>query len=102
MIDLAKTDEQKKLIQLVVHDANDYSRPFAVPPGTPQERVDILRNAFQETMKDKEFLAEVEKMNLTLDPATGDELAAAISGWAKLDQTTKAKLKEILFKAEGK
>jgi len=102
MIDLAKTDEQKKLIQLVVHDANDYSRPFAVPPGTPQERVDILRNAFQEAMKDREFLAEVEKMNLTLDPATGDELATAISGWAKMDQATKAKLKEVLFKAEGK
>jgi hypothetical protein len=102
MIDLAKTDEQKKLVQLVVHDANDYSRPFAVPPGTPSDRVEILRKAFQDTMKDKEFLAEVEKMQLTLDPATGDELATAVASWAKLDQATKGKLKEILFKAEGK
>jgi hypothetical protein len=53
-------------------------------------------------MKDKEFLAEVEKMQLTLDPATGDELATAVASWAKLDQATKGKLKEILFKAEGK
>ncbi len=102
MIDLARTDEQKKLIQLVVHDANDYSRPFAVPPGTPSDRVEFLRKAFQETMKDKEFLAEVDKMQLTLDPATGDELATAVASWAKMDQTTKAKLKDILFKAEGK
>ena len=102
MIDLAKTDEQKKLVQLVVHDANDYSRPFAVPPGTPNDRVEILRKAFQDTTKDKEFLAEVDKMQLTLDPATGDELTTAVASWAKMDQTTKAKLKDILFKGEGK
>jgi tripartite-type tricarboxylate transporter receptor subunit TctC len=98
MIDFAKTDEQKKFVQIVIHYANDYSRPFAVPPGTPKERVDILRKAFQETMKDGEFLAEVEKMQLTLDPTTGDDLAAAVAGSAKLDAATKAKLKDILFK----
>jgi tripartite-type tricarboxylate transporter receptor subunit TctC len=102
MIDLAKTEEQKKLVELVVHDANDYSRPFAVPPGTPKERVEILRKAYQDTMKDKEFLAEVDKMHLTLDPTTGDELTTAVASWAKLDQATKGKLKDILFKGEGK
>ena len=98
MIDQAKTDEQKKFVQIVAHYANDYSRPFAVPPGTPKERVDILRKAFQETMKDGEFLAEVEKMQMTLDPTSGDEMAAAVADSAKLDATTKAKLKDILFK----
>jgi len=102
MIEFAKTDEQKKLIEVVIHDPNDYSRPFAVPPGTPKDRVDILRSAFAETMKDKEFLAEIEKMQLTLDPTTGDELAGAVAGVAKLDQATRTKLKDILFKAEGK
>ena len=98
MIDFAKTDEQKKFVQIVIHDANDYSRPFAVPPGTPKDRVEILRKAFQETMKDKEFLAEIDKMQLTLDPTTGEELTAAVAGSSKLDQDTLAKLKDILFK----
>ena len=98
MIDFAKTEEQKKFVQIVIHYANDYSRPFAVPPGTPKDRVEILRKAFQETMKDKEFLAEIDKMQLTLDPTTGEELTAAVAGSAKLDQATKAKLKDILFK----
>ncbi len=98
MIDFAKTDEQKRFVQIVAHYANDYSRPFAVPPGTPKDRVDILRKAFQETMKDSEFLAEVEKMQLTLDPTTGDEMAAAVADSVKLDAPTKAKLKDILFK----
>jgi tripartite-type tricarboxylate transporter receptor subunit TctC len=98
MVDFAKTEEQKKYVQIIIHDANDYSRPFAVPPGTPTDRVDILRKAFQDTMKDKEFLAEIDKMKLTLEPTTGQELTAAVAGAAKLDQSTLAKLKDILFK----
>jgi tripartite-type tricarboxylate transporter receptor subunit TctC len=97
-IDFAKTQEQKKYVQIVIHDANDYSRPFAVPPGTREDRVEILRNAFQQTMKDKEFLAEIDKMQLTLDPTTGEELTAAVAGSSKLDQDTLVKLRDILFK----
>ena len=98
VIDFAKTDEQKKFVQLVVHDANDYSRPFAFPPGTPLERVEIIRKAFQETVKDTEFLAELDKMKLSLDYTSGEEMTSAIADCAKLDQATKAKLKTLLFK----
>jgi hypothetical protein len=98
VIDFAKTEEQKKFVQIVMHDWNDYSRPFAVPPGTPKERVGILQKAFQETLRDKEFLAEIDKMKLTLDPTTGEELTVAVAGAAKQDQSTLAKLKDILFK----
>jgi tripartite-type tricarboxylate transporter receptor subunit TctC len=95
---LAKTEEQKKTIQLVINDANEYSRPFALPPGTPKERVGILRKAFHDMQGDKEFLAEVDRMQMTLDPTTADEMAAGVARFAGVDQTMKAKLKEILFK----
>ena len=98
MIEYAKTEEQKKLVEVAVHNANDYSRPFALPPGTPKDRVDILRKAFQDTMTDKEFLAEIEKMQLTLDPMSANDLTAAVANSSKLDPAMKAKLKEILFK----
>jgi tripartite-type tricarboxylate transporter receptor subunit TctC len=98
MIDIAKTDEQKKLIDIVVHLGNDYSRPFAVPPGTPKDRVDILRKALQDTAKDEGFLSEINKMQFTLDPTTAEDLTAAIANSAKVDQAMKARLKEILFK----
>jgi tripartite-type tricarboxylate transporter receptor subunit TctC len=98
MISLAKTDDQKKVIETVINDANEYSRPFALPPGTPKERVELLRKAFAETVKDKELLAEVEKMQMTLEPATGDELAAAVVRFAKADDAMKARLRDILFK----
>jgi tripartite-type tricarboxylate transporter receptor subunit TctC len=98
MINLSTNDEQRKLVEVIIHFANDFSRPFVVPPGTPNDRVEILRKAFQDMMKDKEFLAEIEKMQLTLDPATGDQMASAVAGVGRLDQATRAKLKDVLFK----
>jgi len=98
MVDFAKTDEQKKILDIVVHYANDYSRPFLLPPGVPKDRVDILRKAFWETVKSKEFVAETEKMKLDLDPTTAEEMTAAVANSAKIDQTTKAKVKDILFR----
>jgi len=98
IISLARTEEQKKIVETVINDANEYSRPFALPPGTPKERVEILRKAFAETMKDKELLAEVDKMQMTLEPATGDDLAAAIARSVKVDDALKARLRDVLFK----
>jgi tripartite-type tricarboxylate transporter receptor subunit TctC len=98
MINLATTDEQRKLVEVIIHFANDFSRPFVVPPGTPKDRVDILRKAFQDMLKEREFLAEIDKMQLTLDPTNGEDMAAAVRDVAKLDQATRAKLKDILFR----
>jgi tripartite-type tricarboxylate transporter receptor subunit TctC len=98
MIDFAKTEEHRKMVEVVAHGYNNYSRPFAVPAGTPKERVELLRKAFQDMIKDKEFLAEVEKMNFTLDPTTAEDLTTAVVNSAKVDPAMKAKLKDILFK----
>jgi len=97
-IDFAKTEEQKKFTQLIVHDANDYSRPFALPPGTPRDRVETLRKAFQDTVKDREFLEELDKMGLSLDYTRAEEMTAAIANLARLDQATKGRLKTLLFR----
>lgn len=39
----------------------EFQRPFSVPPGTPKDRLQILRKAFADTMKDPEFLADAKK-----------------------------------------
>jgi tripartite-type tricarboxylate transporter receptor subunit TctC len=49
-------------------------RPFLAPPGIPADRVEALRKAFTETLKDREFLAEAEKMKLEINPVSGDEV----------------------------
>jgi len=96
-ITFAKTDEARQLIQVGVQYAGAFARPFALPPGTPRERVQEMRRAFQETLKDRALLAEAEKTRLTLDPVTGEELEKMVADVFTLDPALAAKLKAILY-----
>lgn len=95
-IDFAKTDEARKLIQVGIYDSETYSRPYTLPPGTPKDRVETLRNAFMATMKDPEFLAEARKSKMDIEPVNGEELQRTIARLFKLEPALVAKLKEIL------
>jgi len=94
--DLIKTEEGRKLFQTVVQVHGPSVRPYTLPPGTPKERVRILRDAFMATMKDPEFLAEANKAKLEINPLTGEELERAVLGIFQLDPGPVAKLKDIL------
>lgn len=71
--DKAKDAEHLQIIRLIVATQN-MARPFFAPPGIPADRAAALRKAFDETMKDAEFLAEAEKMKVEVTPMTGDEV----------------------------
>jgi len=96
-INLAKTDEARRLIQIGVQNSGAFARPFVLPPGTPKERVQTLRRAFQETLKDPAFIAEMEKAKLTTDPVTGEELEKMVAELFTLDAALLTKLKDILL-----
>ncbi len=95
-INQAKTEEGKKLIQFGIHDASTITYLYSLPPGTPKERVQILREAFTDTMKDPEFLAEAKKANLDLDPVFGEELEKTVANFFRLEPSIANKLREIL------
>ena len=97
-ISLAKTDEARQLIEVGIHSNSVFARPFVLPPETPKDRVDLLRKAFVETLKDKEFLAETDKAKLGIEPVTGEELEKTVAGIFKTDPALLAKMKDILFK----
>ena len=71
--DLAKTDEQRRILRLIFA-RQVMGRPFVAPPGIPQDRADALRKAFMDTMRDKEFLAEAEKAGLEITPVSGEKI----------------------------
>ena len=95
-IDKAKTEEGRQLIQIGIHNVSAITRPYVLPPGTPKDRVQMLRKALADTIKDQEFLAEVKKLNFGVDPISGEELEGIIHGLFKIKPETLAKLKEIL------
>lgn len=93
---LAKNDEARQLLQAGVQDPADFYRPYIAPPQTPKQRVDTLRQAFEATMKDAEFLADAKKASLDIEPITGPEMAKIVAGIFKLNPALTAKLNSIL------
>jgi tripartite-type tricarboxylate transporter receptor subunit TctC len=96
-INLAKTDEARRLLKIGVQDAAAYARPFVLPPGTPKDRVELLRKSFNDTLADKGLLAETEKAKLRLDPVSAEELKKMVIDLGTLDAAFLAKLKGILY-----
>ena len=95
-INYAKTNEAQRLIRALVHSVGPTARPYLLPPGTPKDRVQILRKAFIETMKDPEFLADATKAKLDLNPLDGAELERNVREVFNLDKALIPRAKEIL------
>ncbi|UCH16397.1 MAG: hypothetical protein JSW36_11625 [Burkholderiales bacterium] len=96
-INLATTDEARQLIRAGVQNSGAFARPLAVPPGTPADRVEMLRKALADTLKDPAFVGEADKANLAIDPATGEELTELVKEVFALNPALLAKLNATLF-----
>ena len=77
VIDLATKPEDKQAIEFL-YAGQGIGRPFIAPPGLPPERLKMLRDAFDATMTDPEFIAEANLRKLTIDPENGEQLEALI------------------------
>jgi tripartite-type tricarboxylate transporter receptor subunit TctC len=66
---------------------------FFTTPGVPADRLAALRRAFDATMKDKDFLDEVEKLKLTASPMKGEDLQQLISKVTSLSPTMLEKVR---------
>ncbi len=89
--DLARTAQEKQLIEFL-YAGQGIGRPFVAPPALPADRVKMLRDAFNATMKDPEFVADVAKQKLDLEPEDGEHLGALIK---KIYTTPKAVVDKI-------
>ena len=69
--------QAKAALKLIV-SRQTMARPFAAPPGIPDDRLRALRAAFDATMRDPEFLAEAKQIDLEVRPFTGGEITALL------------------------
>ena len=76
LMDRYRTSESGRRLATLVLTAGDFGRPYVLHPGTPMERVKILREAFTKTLNDREVIADANKRNLEIDLTSGEELAA--------------------------
>ncbi len=75
--DLATTDEQRSMVDLVFSGCA-LGRPLAITPGVPADRVAALRAAFDQAVKDPEFLADAKAANFDVDPIHGVDMQKTI------------------------
>jgi tripartite-type tricarboxylate transporter receptor subunit TctC len=77
---------------------HEFQRPFTVPPGTPKERLELLRKGFAATMKDPEFMAEAEKSKLETTFVSGEEVEKYVNQVLSITPRAKELLSFLLVK----
>ena len=98
LMDLGPTPEDRAALKLL-SSVTAVGRPLFTSPGTPPERVAALRRAFDLTVKDPAYLAELQKINLTLNPMGGEELQKLIEDTVN---TPKPIVERLLKAIEGR
>jgi tripartite-type tricarboxylate transporter receptor subunit TctC len=75
--DLVTKEEDRQLFRLIFGPWT-YGRPLMAPPGTPKDRVDVLRAAIKATLADPQFLAETKKINMEIQPVAPEEIQKVV------------------------
>jgi tripartite-type tricarboxylate transporter receptor subunit TctC len=96
-LELARTPEGRRLLEIGVHDQGALARPYVLPPGTPPALVRALRQAFRATLDDPAFRAEAERAKLEVDPVSGAELAQIVDRLFALAPEVVRRLRTVLL-----
>jgi tripartite-type tricarboxylate transporter receptor subunit TctC len=101
VLDQAKTSEQRQTLEFLFA-SQAFGRPYLAPPGLPPERFAILREAFDATMRDPNFLASVEKQRLKVSPITGAEMDRMIAELKRVPKDIVATVAKLMGSGEAK
>jgi len=97
--DCARNDDDRAAMDLAFGNS-EFGRPFIAPPGVPDEVVQILRDAFEDTMSDPEFRADAEKRQLDLEITRGSEIQSLIAKIYRTPPAVVERVKKIVQSAE--
>jgi tripartite-type tricarboxylate transporter receptor subunit TctC len=77
VMEFATTEWQKQILTFVL-SCQTLGRPFVAPPNVPADRAAALRAAFDKTMKDKDFIAEMTSRKLEVNPVNAKDVEALL------------------------
>lgn len=83
LTEFAQNDSDRQVLELAGLP-NLVGRPYMTSPGTPADRVRVLREAFAATMKDQAFLADAEQAKLPIDPVSAERIEQILADTAKM------------------
>ena len=95
LTDLAKNAEDRAVLKLL-SAPTAIGRPIFTAPGTPADRVKILRDAFDTMVADPKFIAEAKAENFEIDPVSGEELQKIVADIVAAPPAVARRLNEII------
>ena len=75
--ELAQNEEQRQVLEILSGDVS-VGRPILTAPDVPADRVKALRQAFDETMRDPQFIEAAKQANMEINPMSGEELQRVV------------------------
>jgi hypothetical protein len=98
IMDYVKKPADRQLVEAAM-GTQAIVRSFAAPPDVPNDRIEILRKAFMETLKDPELLADAARTKSDIKARTGPEVEAFIKKWFSIPKDSMDKIRRIYFPA---
>jgi len=95
VMEFAKDEATRQQLRLLIV-TQDLDRPVLAPPGVPAERIKELRAAFNATMTDPAFRADINKLRLTLDWVPGEDVAKTLASAYAMPPDVVAAAKETM------
>lgn len=96
ILELAKSEEQRRLIRLTTLVPYQFARSLILGPKVPETQVRTLQEAFDKTMADPEFLAEAKKARLEVDPVKGPKVHSFVQEFFNTPAEDKSKVLKLL------
>jgi len=78
LLELTDDRERREVLEFTMLQSAT-ARAIIAPPGVPTERVQALRRAFDETVKDPNYIADVERARLEVDASSGEATQRAVA-----------------------
>jgi tripartite-type tricarboxylate transporter receptor subunit TctC len=98
IFDQYKVPANSRRFAQVVLAAGDFGRPMMATPGTPPERVKLLREAYAKALNDPEAVVEAKKARMDIEPTTGDELESLVKDIFDSPPDVIERVKKVLVK----
>jgi tripartite-type tricarboxylate transporter receptor subunit TctC len=96
IFDREKVPEERRRVAEVILAAEDFGRPIVAGPGTSADHLKILRNAFNQAIKDPELLADAQKQRMDVDSESGENLEKLVLKTMQQPPDVVTRVKKIL------
>ena len=94
VFEFVKSEEHRKILALYTSSV-EFGRPIVAPPNVPKERVEALRKALADTLKDPELLDEAKKQGMEMTYVSGQELEKLIADLMSTPAELVEKMREM-------